>query len=247
MPGWSRPSGRRDPLPAKMKRTRSAKRHPLLVRVWHPIRVRPRLVLSVLAGVAMFLALPASIAAPTRALVTWVTGGGLYLLLAFIIISRASIEHMRWRARIQDDGAAAILFLTVAAAVASLAAIVMELAGLKSVAPVRQAMHLTLAGATFLVSWLMVHTTFALHYAHAYYVAQGREHAAPLAFPNQEMPCYMDFLYFSMVVGMTSQTADVAVASTRMRRLVMVHGMIAFVFNTTLLALTINVAAGLLG
>lgn len=229
------------------RRTPSRRRHPPLVRIWHQIRVRPRLVSSVAAGVATFFALPAGMALPTRALVTWVTGGGLYLLLAFMLTWRASVEHMRWRARIQDDGAAVILFLTVAAAGASLVAIVMELAGLKAVEPVRQATHLMLAGATFLVSWLLVHTSFALHYAHVYYVAQGHDHAAPLDFPNQETPCYLDFLYFSMVVGMTSQTADVALTSTRMRRLVMVHGAIAFVFNTTLLALTINVAASLLG
>ena len=100
---------------------------------------------------------------------------------------------------------------------------------------------------TFAASWLLVHTSFALHYAHAHYVAMDRDPSAPLQFPLQDAPAYMDFLYFSMVIGMTSQTADVAICSTRMRRLVMAHGMIAFVFNTTLLALTINVAASLLG
>ena len=183
----------------------------------------------------------------TRALITWVVGAGLYLLLAFVLIVRASVEHMRWRARIQDDGAAVVLFLTVVAAAASLVAIVMELSGLKSFTPSRQALHLGLAGATFVASWLLVHTSFALHYAHVYYVSLGGNGAAPLEFSRQEAPVYMDFLYFSMVVGMTSQTADVVIASTRMRRLVMVHGMIAFVFNTSLLALTINVAASLLG
>jgi uncharacterized membrane protein len=203
--------------------------------------------MSILAGVLAFLLLPTELSASTRALVTWVVGSGLYLLLAFFLIVRASVEHMRWRARIQDDGAAVVLFLTVFAAVASLVAIVMELSGLKSFTPTRQALHLGLAGATFIASWLLVHTSFALHYAHAYYVSLAENGAAPLEFSRQEAPVYMDFLYFSMVVGMTSQTADVVIASTRMRRLVMVHGMIAFVFNTSLLALTINVAASLLG
>lgn len=203
--------------------------------------------MSGLAGVMAFLILPAELAISTRALLTWNVGAGLYLLLAYILIMRASIEHMRWSARVQDDGAAVVLFLTVAAAVASLVAIVMELSGLKSGTLVRQTLHLGLVGATFMASWLLVHTSFALHYAHAYYVSPGENGAAPLEFPRQEAPSYIDFLYFSMVVGMTSQTADVAIASTRMRRLVMVHGMIAFVFNTTLLALTINIAASLLG
>jgi len=154
---------------------------------------------------------------------------------------------MKWRAQVQDDGAAAVLFLTVAAAVASLAAIVLELSGLKTYPPSKQGLHVGLAMATFIASWLLVHTAFALHYAHVYYASVGKNGDPPLGFPQQDAPVYMDFLYFAMVVGMTSQTADVALASTRMRRLVMAHGMIAFIFNTTLLALTINIAASLLG
>lgn len=168
-------------------------------------------------------------------------------MLAWIMIGRASLEHMRWRARVQDDGAAVVLFLTVAAAIASLAAVVLELSGMKTYPLTRQGLHVGLAAVTFMASWLLVHTSFALHYAHLYYVSVGRNGGPPLEFSRQENPVYMDFLYFSMVVGMTSQTADVVIASTRMRRLVMAHGIIAFVFNTTLLALTINIAAGLLG
>ncbi len=214
---------------------------------WHQLRARPRLSASCLCGTLVFLLLPSALAASTRALITWDIGTGLYLLLAWIMIGRGSVEHMRWRARLEDDGAAAVLFLTVAAAVASLAAIVLELSGLKNYPPTRQGLHLALVAVTFLVSWLLVHTSFALHYAHAYYVSIDTEHRGPLEFPRQDAPIYLDFLYFSMVIGMTSQTADVAIATTPMRRLVMAHGMIAFAFNTTLLALAINIAAGLLG
>lgn len=221
--------------------------HSLITKLWHQVRARPRLAVSGLVGALVFLLLPSAIAFSTRALVTWDIGAGLYLILAWILIGSASVEHMRWRARIQDDGAAVVLFLTVAAAVASLAAIVLELSDLKTYPPTRQDLHLGLVAATFMASWLLVHTSFALHYAHAYYVSIGAEGGVPLEFPRQDMPVYMDFVYFSMVIGMTSQTADVAIASTRMRRLVMAHGIVAFVFNTTLLALTINIAASLLG
>jgi uncharacterized membrane protein len=219
----------------------------LLLRLWHHIRIRPRLAISATIGAAVFALLPVAYQPTTRALITWDIGGGLYLALAWILIGRASVEHMRWRARVEDDGAAVVLFLTVAAAVASLAAIVMELRGLNSLSPDLQVLHVGLAAVTFLVSWLLVHTAFALHYAHAYY-ASSDQHAGPaLEFPRQESPVYMDFAYFAMVIGMTSQTADVALAATRMRRLAMAHGMIAFLFNTTLLALAINTTAGLLG
>lgn len=213
---------------------------------WRQVRARPRLMLSLAAGLVAFALLPPTLAGPGRALLTWDAGAGLYLALAWLMMGRATVEHMRWRARVQDDGAAAVLFLTVAAALASLAAIVMELSGLKSLPPARQGIHVALVAGTFAASWLLVHTAFALHYAHAYYVAAG-DGDGPLQFPRQEAPVYLDFLYFALVVGMTSQTADVAIATTRMRRLAMAHGLVAFVFNTTLLALTINIAAGLLG
>jgi uncharacterized membrane protein len=219
---------------------------PRSLKLWHQIRARPRLVISTLAGTLAFLVLPPAYSLATRALVTWDIGAGLFLSLAWIMFSRASVEHMRWRARIQDDGATVVLFLTVASAVASLAAIVLELSGLKTYPPSQQGLHVALVALTFAASWLLVHTSFALHYAHAYYGSLGRNGAAPLEFARQDAPVYMDFLYFSTVIGMTSQTADVAIATTRMRRLVMAHGMIAFVFNTTLLALTINIAASLL-
>jgi uncharacterized membrane protein len=177
----------------------------------------------------------------------WDLGACLYLALAWLMIGRTSVEQMRQRARVQDDGAAVVLFLTVAAAVASLAAIVMELSGLKSIPQARQELHLLLVALTFLSSWLLVQTSFALHYAHAYYVSEGKQAGPALEFPRQESPVYLDFLYFAIVIGMTSQTADVALASTRMRRLVMAQGLISFAFNTTLLALTINIAASLLG
>jgi uncharacterized membrane protein len=220
---------------------------PPIIKLWHLVRARPRLVVSCVAGTLGFLSLPSSLAAPSRALITWDIGAGLYLILAWAMIGRASVAHMRWRARLQDDGAAVVLFLTVAAAVASLAAIVLELSDLKAYPLTRQGLHVGLVAVTFMVSWLLVHTSFALHYAHAYYISIDREHNGPLEFPRQDAPVYMDFLYFSMVIGMTSQTADVALTSTRMRRLVMAQGMIAFVFNTTLLALTINIAASVLG
>ena len=221
--------------------------HSPTINWWHQVRARPRLVISCLAAAAGFMILPSMFAASTRALITWDIGAGLYLALAWVLMGRASVEHMRWRARVEDDGAKVVLVLTVAAAIASIAAIVLELSGLKTYPPTRQGLHVGLAAVTFVASWLLVHTSFALHYAHDYYVSIDREQKGPLEFPRQDAPVYMDFLYFSMIIGMTSQTADVAIASTRMRRLVMAHGIVAFVFNTTLLALAINIAASLLG
>ena len=212
----------------------------------HQIRVRPRLALSAGVVATALVLLPPSLSGPTRALVAWDTGTGLYLALAWAMMLRGSVEKMRWRARLQDDGAAVVLGLTVAAAVASLAAIVLELVGVKNYSPRAQTLHLALAGVTILCSWCFVHTAFALHYAHEFYADRGHEGHPGLEFPGARQPDYLDFLYFSFVIGTTSQTADVSISSRDLRRLALLHGVIAFFFNTTLLALTINIAAGLI-
>lgn len=218
----------------------------LIRKLRHHLRARPRLLIAMLVGIAALIILPSGYKASTRALIAWIVGAGLYLTLAWTMIWRSSIDHMKWRARAQDDGARAILLLTVAAAIASLAAIAMELGNLKSLPQSQQVLHVTLVAVTFAASWLLVHTAFALHYAHDYYLAIAKDHRAPLEFLRQDTPIYTDFLYFSLVIGMTSQTADVVIAATHLRRWVMAHGILAFVFNTTLLALTINIVAGLL-
>jgi uncharacterized membrane protein len=179
-------------------------------------------------------------------LIAWDIGAGLYLVLAWTMMARASVEKMRWRARRQDDGALAVLALTVVAALASLAAIVLELIGIRSYPPGVQTLHIALAVVTILCSWCLVHTTFALHYAHEFYGDEATPGRACLQFPGSEQPDYVDFLYFSFVIGTTSQTADVNIASSAMRQFALAHGVIAFFFNTTLLALTVNIAAGLI-
>jgi uncharacterized membrane protein len=209
------------------------------------VRVRPRLATAILVGVAAAILLPASLSGPTRTLAAWDAGTGLYLVLAWGMMLRGSVEKMRWRARLQDDGATVVLGLSVVAALASLAAIILELVGVKAYPPRAQTLHLALAGLTVLLSWCFVHTAFALHYAHEFYIGHGENGCAPLEFPGGGHPDYSDFLYFSFVIGTTSQTADVSICSRPMRRLALLHGVIAFFFNTTLLALTINVAAGL--
>jgi len=213
-------------------------------RLWRQVRVRPRLATATSVGLAAALFLPASLSGPTRALLAWDGAVGLYLALAWFMMLRGNVERMRWRARLQDDGAVAVLGLTVAAGVASLAAIVLELVGVKNYPPSEETLHLALAGLTILFSWCFIHTAFALHYAHEFYAERGRDRPC-LEFPGGGSPDYVDFLYFSFVIGTTSQTADVSISSRSLRRLALLHGVVAFFFNTTLLALTVNIAASL--
>jgi len=150
------------------------------------------------------------------------------------------VDEIRERAAGQDEGRFGILTMTTAAAVASLAAIVAE------IGPRNQEKgwsYLALAGATILLSWTFIHSIFALHYAHEFYDVDG----GGLAFPGGDAePDYWDFVYFSFVIGMTSQVSDVGVTAKNIRRTVTAHGILAFLFNTTLLALTVNIAASLI-
>jgi uncharacterized membrane protein len=218
----------------------------MLATLLRQIRVRPRLTVGVSVGLVVSLVLPRNLSPYTCALVAWDTGTTLYLALAWSLMLRANVEHMRSRARQQDDGAAAVLVLTVVAAVASLAAIALELVGMKGLSQHRQALHLGLAALTILCSWCLIHTAFALHYAHEFYDDTPGTKQGCLSFPGNSEPKYLDFVYFAFVLGTTSQTSDVTISSSAMRRLALIHGVIAFFFNTTLLALVVNIAAGLI-
>jgi uncharacterized membrane protein len=202
------------------------------------VRARPRLFLTILLGLALLSFLPAEWRLATRSLVAWDIALGLYLVLAFRLMTNCDVNRIMRRAAHQDEGRITILVLVVASALASLLAILAELGGAS-----RQPAHLALAAITILLSWAFTHTIFAIHYAHEYYSEKAHK-GGGLNFPGDEPPDYWDFVYFSFVVGMTSQVSDVAVTSSALRRLVAAHGVVSFIFNTTLLALTVNIAAG---
>jgi uncharacterized membrane protein len=207
------------------------------------LRSRPRLVLSAVVGLLVTLGLGVSTrwGQVARLLVGWDAAVALYLTLVLAMMARSEVRDIRRRAAREDEGRFAILILTVAAGLASLAAILAELGSANGG---RRPAQLGLAAATILLSWAFIHTIFALHYAHEFY----GERAGPgggMAFPGGDgEPDYWDFVYFSFVIGMTSQVSDVGVTSKPVRRTVAAHGIVAFVFNAALLALTVNIAAG---
>jgi len=215
------------------------RRPPLLIRI---VRARPRLFISV--GVGLVVTLAAAVVTDwrvaTRLLTGWDLAVALYLVLAFHLMARSDFHHIRRHAARQDEGQLAILTCTVAAALASLAAIFAEL-GMSAAEASRPRSHVLLATLTILLSWAFIHTIFALHYAHEFYdETAGRGMSFPGGDPN---PDYWDFVYFSFVIGMTSQVSDVAITSKVIRRTVTVHGIVSFLFNAALLALTVNIAA----
>jgi uncharacterized membrane protein len=211
--------------------------------VWRIIRARPRLFASSVVGIAATMALAALTGwrPVMRGLVGWDISVGLYVTLALEMMARADVRQIRRRAAGQDEGAIVILFLTVAAALASLLAIVALLGTSVSGAAPRRWGELILATITIVLSWAFIHTIFALHYAHEFYAESG---VRGLAFPGgEEEPDYWDFVYFALVIGMTSQVSDVGITTKEIRRTVAAHGVVSFFFNAALLALTVNIAA----
>jgi uncharacterized membrane protein len=205
-----------------------------------PVRLvyaRPRTFIAVAVGVLVCLLLPPSLRLVTRLLIGWDALIAAYLVLVYSMMLNHDHRHIGRAAAMQDDGRFVILLVTAVGAFASIAAIVSELGTHRGVA------ELSLAIATIALSWAAVHTTFALHYAHDYY-----RHGKPggLQFPSgdtKDHADYWDFVYFSFVIGMTAQVSDVGITDKTIRRTATAHGIISFIYNTALLALTVNIAA----
>ncbi len=210
--------------------------------------VRPRLGISAFAGILVYVAWPwpsASLIA-TRFLISWNVTVCLYLALASVMMATSTPEKIQGRAIAQDEGAKAVLVLVAIAVAASLLAIVVELSLVRGLTPPERGGHIALTAVTVVTSWLFTHLMFALHYAHDYFRNVGARQPTGIVFPGEEAPDYGDFLYLAGVIGTSGQTADVSFTNRTMRRTALAHCVLAFFFNTTVLALTINIAASLL-
>lgn len=203
--------------------------------------------MSVVVGLVATLVLARVSGLPRVAcvIVGWNVGAWLYLILAGRMMFWSSHERMRIRAVEEDDGRYVVLALVIVAAIMCLGVIVAELAAARDMHGTERSAHIGLAVLTIVSSWAFTQVMFALHYAHDYYLAVARGGVGGLAFPHENAPDYGDFLYFACIIGTSAQTADVSFTSRAMRRTGLVHCILAFFFNTTLLALTINIASGL--
>ena len=213
-----------------------------------PIRVvsgRPRLFTSLCVGLIGGFLLPPHLPAPTRAVLGWDIAVAVFLALAVENFMRADHTDIAADAARQQEGEWTLFALVLLGTVMSFIAIV-EFSGLNQKKG-ENGLFLLMVCATLAFSWLMTNVTFAYRYAHEYYetLATG-EPARGLEFPSEPHPDYFDFVYFAFVLGMTFQVSDVQITSRTLRRLATLHGLIGFLFNTVILALTVNIAAGLL-
>ena len=204
------------------------------------------LALAIGLGVGIVLALTThDITTLTRTLIAWDAAVAAYLGAVWLQTRGITSQHMIAHAAEVDEGRYFVLFVSLAGVAASLTAIILELQA-KLEPGMAKNLHVAFVFATVALSWLFVHTSFAKHYAHEYFgPADEGGTRKGLIFPGDEDPDFGDFFHFSLVIGVANQTADVQISAKPIRRVVTLHGVLAFVFNTVILALTINLAAGL--
>jgi uncharacterized membrane protein len=217
-------------------------------------RDRPRLLTSLAVGAAVAIGLyglPNGLRWTTRNILIWDSAAVTFVVLMIGMMCDCGIDRIQARAQAQDEGRGLTLALSVLSATLSVFAIAQELGQAKNDHELIKLLRVALAFLTIAVSWFFTHLIFALHYAHEYYSPEtcadqdGRTDRGGLNFPGGEPPDYWDFLHFAVIIGVASQTADIEFTSKPLRRIGTVHGALSFVFNTVVLALTINLLAGL--
>lgn len=209
------------------------------------LRVRRALVLALAVGVLSGVLAPDVRSVVTRGLVGWNAGVWLYLAVVARMMMRADHGKLTRNAVAHAEGARVVLTVVVTAALISVAAVVLEVSAARGAGARAAAPHLLFAWLTVAGSWVLIPMLFTLNYASLFYVQPGGGLRFPEADDAAFRPDYGDFAYFAFTIAVASQTSDVVVDTRAMRRLTLVQSILSFVFNTTVLALTINLAAGL--
>jgi uncharacterized membrane protein len=208
---------------------------------------RPRFAIAILVSLAAWAGLR-GLPPQTRLILAWDAGALCFLVLIGALFASEHQSRMRHDAARQQEGEWTIFFLTIMGIAVSLVAIVGEFSDSKDLPAEAKGLHVGLVAATLFLSWLATQTVFALRYAHEFYSAADERAKVDggLEFPGEPDPDYLDFMYFALVLGMTFQVSDVQITSRKLRRLAALHGLLGFVFNTIIIALTVNIASGLL-
>ena len=206
-----------------------------------------RFFISLGVAAVCFVVMPHYLTWAARILGTWNAFVYTTLGLVWTMILSAEPEEVVSKAKLEDSSRTAIFTIVLLGACASLFAVAFELATAKALDHRHAGMHVFFSIATIAASWVLVHTTFTLRYAHYYYATdETNEKAGGLNFPDEPEPDYLDFAYFSFVLGMCSQVSDVSISSSRLRRLALVHGLISFAFNVAIIGFSINTVSSLL-
>ena len=224
--------------------TKSPTRHALFTMDAHY-----RFYISLVVAVITFFCIRTSLSTIGVVLLTWSSFALSVIIMDWILIFTCHPKEVRNVARIEDSSRTLIFIFVIGAALVSLVSILFLLKSDKQLSQAQITGHVILSMISVVVSWWLVHTIFSMRYAHMFYSTNpdgaGKKPLGGLDFPGGEEPDYLDFVYFSFVLGTTFQVSDVEISSRRIRRLALIHGLIAFAFNTAILALSINVVSGL--
>jgi uncharacterized membrane protein len=203
-----------------------------------------RWLICVAAGLLLYVALPAGWGAALRGATAWIGATIAFLAWTVLIVGDAPPERLRELAQRQDLKASIIFALAILAALASLIGVSTLLKGQHGEAATETTIRILLVAAVVITAWLLIHTMFAIHYMHGFYgdgPKPGPEHRGGVQFPGEQgQPDFWDFVYFSLIIGMTSQVSDVQITGSHIRRLATVHGALSFFYNTVIVAFTVN-------
>ncbi|MGJ3352853.1 DUF1345 domain-containing protein [Providencia sp. Je.9.19] len=213
--------------------------------IQHAFHSRPRFVVSLLVAIVTFLALFRYQNTIISLIISWNAFAWVYLLFLFQRIIKRNVKDIRKLTKIEDESAKMVIFFLISGCCVSLLALFFDLGGHSDLTKTEKIFPYLLTASTLISSWLLLPTGFTMHYAHLYY--NNPEQDKPwLLFPDKiTEPSYSDFMYFSFTIAVASQTADIEVASTAMRRAVLLQSIISFIFNMAILGLCINISASL--
>ncbi|MGN6322175.1 MAG: DUF1345 domain-containing protein [Dyella sp.] len=213
-------------------------------RVWAPVRfvrARPLLTVSAIVFVVACVVLSVlGVRLASAVLLGFDLGALLFLSMLARMFTRATAAHMARQAHCQDTGRRTTLWVAVSVSIVVMVALFTEMHAAKGGGLASMGM----AAASIVLSWLFMNTMYALHYAHGFYGEFGKQHEG-LEFPGTPQPDYWDFVYFAFVIGMCFQVSDVQITSHTLRRTALLHSVVAFFFNVFIIAISVNIAAGL--
>lgn len=201
-----------------------------------------KLFICLFLGVIAYVITPSGIESLVRLMIGWDSFSIFMIVFGWITFFKTTAKQIRAQAKVQDENRVVIFSIVLIATLAGLIAVILLIIT-KTEDSSQSELKIPIAIAGMFLSWLLIHTTFTLRYAHIFY---GNHREKPeinvggLEFPKDDKPDYMDFAYFSFNVGMTFQVSDIEVTSKRLRKLVLLHSLISFIYATIMIAITIN-------
>lgn len=198
-----------------------------------------------LAVIVYFLVQVKEIDGLSHVMLGWNTFSLSMIIMSWVSFFITDSKQIREQAKVQDPSRTIIFIIIIISTLASFFAVLLLILS-KGENDNTSSLRIVVAVAGMFLSWFLIHTIFTLRYAHIFYgdhETRPNTHAGGLEFPGDSKPEYLDFAYYSFVLGMTFQVSDVQITSKRLRRLAILHGLLSFVFNTIMIALTINLIA----